>query len=164
MKSLLSIACLVLIYTIFVLSSCATQQEAKAPPAKSAPVAEAKAAPSSEKASPPAKAEAKEKAEKAPAPAKAEEAKAEKAEKAKAEKSKGDVGLLDTEKNYMILVTKEGKLVTLDFDQKTKVTMLEEKPVKMSEVGLGSAADVEYVTQGEKKIVTKMEFRPAKGE
>jgi hypothetical protein len=86
-----------------------------------------------------------------------------KEEKAKAEKAKGDVGLLDTEKNYMILVTKEGKLITLDFDQKTKVTVVEENPVKMSEVGLGSAADVEYLPQGEKKVLTKMEFRPAKG-
>jgi hypothetical protein len=85
-------------------------------------------------------------------------------EKAKSEKAKGDVGLLDSEKNYMILVTKEGKLITLDFDQKTKVTMLEEKDVKMGEIGLGSAADVEYVTKGEQKVVTKMEFRPAKGE
>jgi hypothetical protein len=93
---------------------------------------------------------------------KKEEKKAE--EKAKAEKAKGDVGLLDTEKNYMILVTKEGKLITLDFDQKTKVTQLEEKDVKMGEVGLGSSADVEYMTKGEQKVVTKMEFRPAKGE
>jgi hypothetical protein len=92
------------------------------------------------------------------------EKKAEGGEKAKAEKAKGDVGLLDTEKNYMILVTKEGKLITLDFDQKSKVTVLEEKDVKMGDVGLGSAADVEYVTKGEKKVVTKMEFRPAKGE
>jgi hypothetical protein len=92
---------------------------------------------------------------------KKEEKKAE--EKAKAEKAKGDVGLLDSEKNYMILVTKEGKLITLDFDQKSKVTMLEEKDVKMGDVGLGSAADVEYVTKGEQKVITKMEFRPAKG-
>ena len=84
--------------------------------------------------------------------------------KAKAEKARGDVGLLDTEKNYMILVTKEGKLITLDFDQKTKVTMLEAKAVKMGEVGLGSSAEVEYLPgDGDKKTVTKMEFRPAKG-
>ncbi|HEV8343222.1 MAG TPA: hypothetical protein VGR30_12700 [Candidatus Binatia bacterium] len=98
---------------------------------------------------------------------KAEEKKVEekKEEKKKAEKVSGDVGLLDTEKNYMILVTKEGKLITLDFDSKTKVTMLEEKDVKMGEVGLGSAAVVEYQTKdGDKKVVTKMEFRPAKGE
>ena len=87
-----------------------------------------------------------------------------KEEKAKAEKATGDVGLLDTEKNYMILVTKEGKLITLDFDQKTKVTMLEAKDVKMGEVGLGSSAAVEYMSKGEQKVVTKMEFRPAAGE
>ena len=40
--------------------------------------------------------------------------------KAKAEKVAGDIGLLDTEKNYMIVVTKEGKLVTLDYNSKTK--------------------------------------------
>lgn len=150
MKGVFSVAGLILIYTIFALSSCATQQEeAKAPPAKPAATAEAKKAPPAEKAPPPAKAEAKAET-KAPA-------------KAKAEKAKGDVGLLDTEKNYLILVTKEGKLITLDFDQKTKATMLQPKPAKMSEVGLGSAADVEYVTKGDKKIVTKMEFRGAKG-
>ena len=38
-----------------------------------------------------------------------------KAEKAKAEKVSGDIGLLDTEKNYMIVVTKDGKLVTVDY-------------------------------------------------
>ena len=84
-------------------------------------------------------------------------------EKKKAEKARGDVGLLDHEKNYMILVTKEGKLITLDFTEKTKVTMLEEKAVKMSEVGLGSSAEVEYTTKDDKQIVTKMEFRRAKG-
>ena len=95
---------------------------------------------------------------------KAKAAEGEKKAEAKAEKAKGDVGLLDTEKNYMILVTKEGKLITLDFDAKTKVTQLEEKDVKMGDVGLGSSADLEYVTKGEQKVVTKMEFRAAKGE
>jgi nucleoid-associated protein YgaU len=161
MKTLYSIVGLALLYTIFALSSCATQQESKSTAAKPAASAEAKQAPAAEKA-PAAKAEAKAetKGEK-----KAEAKGEEKGEaKAKAEKAKGDVGLLDTEKNYMILVTKEGKLITLDFDQKTKATMLEEKPAKMSDVGLGSAADVEYVTKGDKKIVTKMEFKAAKGE
>ena len=111
----------------------------------------------------PLKAQDEKKAEKGEK-AKGEGEKKAEGEKAKAEKAKGDVGLLDTEKNYMILVTKEGKLITLDFDQKTKVTALEEKDVKMGEVGLGSAADVEYVTKGEQKVVTKMEFRAAKGE
>lgn len=84
-------------------------------------------------------------------------------EKKKAERAKGDVGLLDLEKNYMILVTKEGKLITLDFNEKSKVTMLEPKDVKMADVGLGSSAEVEYRTQDDKAIITKMEFKPAKG-
>jgi hypothetical protein len=84
--------------------------------------------------------------------------------KAKAEKVSGDIGLLDTEKNYMIVVTKEGKLVTLDFNTKTKATEIKESKVKMSDVGLGSSASVEYVTKGEKNFLTKMNFTPAKGE
>ena len=97
---------------------------------------------------------------------KAEEKKAEekKVEKAKAEKVSGDIGLLDTEKNYMIVVTKEGKLVTLDFNTKTKVTEMKESQVKMADVGLGSSATVEYTTKGEKNFLSKMEFMPAKGE
>jgi len=97
---------------------------------------------------------------------KAEEKKAEekKVEKAKAEKVSGDIGLLDTEKNYLIVVTKEGKLVTLDFNTKTKVTEMKESQVKMADVGLGSSATVEYTTKGEKNFLTKMQFMPAKGE
>ena len=92
-----------------------------------------------------------------------EEKKAEPA-KAKAEKVVGDIGLLDTEKNYMIVVTKDGKLITLDFNSKTKATEIKETKVKMADVGLGSSASVEYVAKGEKNFLTKMEFVPAKGE
>ena len=95
---------------------------------------------------------------------KVEEKKAEKAEKAKAEKVSGDIGLLDTEKNYMIVVTKDGKLVTVDYNQKTKVTELKEKPAKMSDIGLGSAAVAEYTQKGDKNLLSKIEFTPAKGE
>jgi len=84
--------------------------------------------------------------------------------KAKAEKVVGDIGLLDTEKNYMIVVTKEGKLITLDFNSKTKATEIKESKVKMGDVGLGSSAVVEYTTKGEKNFLSKMEFTPAKGE
>jgi hypothetical protein len=86
-----------------------------------------------------------------------------KAEKAKAEKVAGDIGLLDTEKNYIIVVTKEGKLVTIDYNQKTKITELKEKPAKMSDIGLGSAATVEYTKKGDKNVLSKIEFMPAKG-
>jgi hypothetical protein len=34
----------------------------------------------------------------------------------------------------------------------------------MGEVGLGSSANVEYVTKGEKNFLSKMTFVPAKGE
>jgi hypothetical protein len=96
---------------------------------------------------------------------KVEEKKAEKAEeKAKAQKVSGDIGLLDTEKNYMIVVTKDGKLVTIDYTQKTKVTELKEKPAKMSDIGLGSTATVEYIQKGDKNFLSKIEFTPAKGE
>lgn len=100
----------------------------------------------------------------APAPAAKAEAKADAAPaKAKATKVAGDIGLLDTEKNYMILVTKEGKLLTLDFDQKTKVTKVTPSPGKISEVGLGSTATVSYQEDKGKNIATVVEYRPAKG-
>jgi hypothetical protein len=95
-----------------------------------------------------------------PAQEKAEE---KKVEKAKAEKVSGDIGLLDTEKNYMIVVTKDGKLVTIDYTQKTKVTELKESPAKMSDIGLGSSAVAEYTKKGEKNFLSKIEFTPAKG-
>src|SRR5688572_32354597 len=90
-------------------------------------------------------------------------AEGEKAEKAKAEKVSGDIGLLDTEKNYMIVVTKEGKLVTVDFDQKTKVTELKASNAKMADIGLGSSASVQYTKKGEKNYLSSIEFTPAKG-
>ncbi len=108
-----------------------------------------------------------------------------KAEKKKAEKASGDVGLLDLEKNYMILVTKDGKLLTFDFDQKTKVTATATSDAKVSEVGLGSSATVEYqvkedkaleskikateeelarLRNEQKRVATGLNFVPAKGE
>jgi len=103
----------------------------------------------------------------APAPtaqAEAKAAPAEKApEKAKAEKARGDIGLLDMEKNYLILVTKEGKLVTLDFDQKTKVTQITPTPGKIADIGLGSSATVTYTKAQDKNVASAVEFKAAKG-
>ena len=99
------------------------------------------------------------------APAAKAEAKTDAApDKAKATKVAGDVGLLDTEKNYMIIVTKEGNLLTLDFDQKTKVTQVTPTPGKISDVGLGSTATVSYQQEKGKNVATVVEYRPAKGE
>jgi len=90
-------------------------------------------------------------------------ANAQEEKKKKSEKVSGDVGLLDLEKNYMILVTKEGKLITLDFTQKTKAILQKEDAAKMSDIGLGSSAAVEYTEKDDKKTLTAIEFTPAKG-
>ena len=95
------------------------------------------------------------------APAVAQE---KKAEKAKAEKVAGDIGLLDTEKNYMIVVTKEGKLVTVDYNVKTKVTAMVPEKAKISDIGLGSAASVQYTEKGGKNYLTAIEYVEKKGE
>ena len=138
MKSLVFLTGIVFLWMVFALSSCAVQDDKAvkpaAPPAP-APAAVAKAPP----------------AEKAP-------------EKAKATKVAGDVGLLDLEKNYMIIVTKEGKLVTVDFDPKTKATQIDPTPAKIDDVGLGSSATVTYTSDNGKSIATGIEFKPAKGE
>jgi len=127
---------------MLMVSACSTQEEmASKPPPKPAPAAPA----------PAAKAETQAPEEKA-------------AEKAKATKLAGDVGLLDTEKNYMILVTKDGKLVTLDFDPKFQPVEKTPHPAKMADVGLGSSAVVQYTKQDDKNVATDVEYLPAKGE
>jgi hypothetical protein len=151
MKNLFSITnAAAAVAVAFAISSCSTQEEMASKPA---------AAP----AAPPAKAEAKteSKAKAETSTAKAE-SKGEGEAKAKAEKARGDIGLLDTEKNYLILVTKEGKLITLDYDAKTKATQIDPTPAKIADIGLGSSAPVEYTKQGEKNLAKSVEFTPAK--
>jgi len=131
---------------MLVLSACSSQEEMAPKPAP-APA-------------PAAKAEAKAPSEKGEAKAPEEKS----AEKAKATKLAGDVGLLDTEKNYLILVTKEGKLVTLDFDPKFQPTQKEPVESKVADIGLGSSAVLQYTKQGEKSVATNIEYLPAKGE
>ncbi len=143
MKSLLSLMGAAAVAVMFGLSACSTQEEmaSKRAPKPAAPAP-----------APAAKAETKE--------APGEKA----AEKAKATKLAGDVGLLDTEKNYMILVTKEGKLVTIDFDSKYQPTQKEPVSAKITDIGLGSSAVVQYTKEGDKSVATSIEFVPAKGE
>lgn len=83
--------------------------------------------------------------------------------KAKAEKVSGDIGLLDTEKNYMIVVTKDGKLVTIDYNDKTKVTALRPGKGKIADIGLGSAASVQYTKKGDKNYLNAIEYIAKKG-
>ena len=139
MKSAISITAVVFAWMLFALSSCSVQDDKAAKPA--APATPAPAAKAEAKATP---------AEKAP-------------EKAKATKVAGDVGLIDTEKNYLILVTKDGKLVTVDFDQKTKATKLTPTPGKIADIGLGSSATVTYTKEKDKNVATGIEYKAAKG-
>ena len=154
MKDLFSISSAAAAVAVaFAISSCSTQDEMAAKPA---------AAPAAPPAKAEAKAESKAKAETTTAKGEVKgDAKAE--AKAKAEKARGDIGLLDTEKNYLILVTKEGKLITLDYDAKTKATQIDPTPGKIADIGLGSSATVEYTKQGDKNIAKSVEFTPAKG-
>ena len=146
MKSFVSLTAIAFVYMLLALSSCAVEDDKMA----TAPAAPAAAA----------KAEAK-----APS-AEAKAAPAEKSGEAKAKATKvvGDVGLLDMEKNYMILVTKEGKLITIDFDPKITPTQKTQEDSKMADVGLGSSAVVQYQTTGDKLKATSLEYTPAKGE
>jgi len=146
MKSFFSLTAIVFAYMLFALSSCSTEDKMATMPAPAAPAA--------------TKAETK-----APA-AEAKAAPAEKSGEAKAKATKvvGDVGLLDMEKNYMILVTKEGKLITIDFDPKTTPTQKTQEDSKMADVGLGSSAVVQYQKAGDKLKATSLEYTPAKGE
>ena len=130
MKRIFPAAGVAAVSVMFVLSSCSTQEE-MAPKAAPKPAA--------------------------PAPAAAPAAEAKAPAKAKAEKAKGDVGLLDMDKNYMILVTKECKLVTLDFDNKTKVTQITPTPEKVTDIGLGSSTTVTYTKSGEKNVASGVE-------
>ena len=147
MKGLLAVSA---IATTLLLSGCSSQEEMAPKPAPTPP-------PAAKSPAPTAEAKAPEKATDSKAPEKS-------AEKAKATKLAGDVGLLDTEKNYLIVVTKEGKLVTVDFDPKFQPTELQPEPAKVSDIGLGSQAVVQYTKQGEKNVATSVEYRPAKGE
>ena len=140
MKNFIFLAGVMFVLVVFTLSSCTTQDDKAMTPA--APPAPAPAAKAEAKAPP---------AEKAP-------------EKAKATKLAGDVGLLDLEKNYMILVTKEGKLITVDFDPKIQATQVDPTPAKIADVGLGSSAVVVYEKAGDKSVATSLEFKAAKGE
>jgi hypothetical protein len=139
MKSMAHIANAALIAALFTAAACSTQDDKAAKP--SAPASAAPAAKAEAKAPP---------AEKAP-------------EKVKAEKARGDIGLIDTEKNYLILVTKEGKLITADFDAKTKAVQITPTPGKVGDIGLGSSATVTYTKQNDKNVATVIEYKPAKG-
>ena len=63
----------------------------------------------------------------------------------------------------MILVTKDGKLVTVDFDAKFQPVEKTPHPAKMADIGLGSSAVVQYTKQGDKNVATSVEYRTRQG-
>lgn len=136
MKNVLVPTAVALGYVIFTLASCSVKDETPTKPSTPAPAVKALA-------------EAKAVAEKTPA-------------KAKVEKARGDVGLLEFDKNYMIIVTKEGKLLTLDFDETTKITKITPTPRKIADIGLGSSATVTYTKEQDKNVASNLEYTPAK--
>jgi hypothetical protein len=84
--------------------------------------------------------------------------------KAKAPSIKGDVGAIELEKNYVILVTPEGKLHTMNFSDKTKVTMLKEEPSSIDKVNPGDSVTVTYTEKGEDKIIQSIQYKAARRE
>jgi hypothetical protein len=141
MKHLFSAGALAAVF-LFALASCSTQEEMAPKPA---------AVPA-----PAAKAEAKAPAEKS--------ARRKGAEKAKATKLAAMSVCSTQRRTTCILVTKEGKLVTIDFDAKFQPTQKDYEPAKVADIGLGSSATVQYTKEGEKNLASNIEFVPAKGE
>ena len=84
--------------------------------------------------------------------------------KAKAPSLKGDVGAIELEKNYMILVTPEGKLHTMNFTDKTKITEVKEDRSTIDKINPGDAVTVTYIEKGEDKIIEAIQFKGARRE
>jgi hypothetical protein len=77
----------------------------------------------------------------------------------KSEKATGNVKLVDSEKNYMILVTKEGKLITFDFSSKTKVTKIPgSEKAGIGDIKIGEPTSVSYKMEGARRVATNVEI------
>lgn len=76
----------------------------------------------------------------------------------------GEVMLIDPNKHYLILITKEGKLLTLDFSPKTKVTdSTGGAKYNVESINPGEAAKLMYRIEGSRNFVTEIEvlgYRP----
>ncbi len=70
----------------------------------------------------------------------------------------GSVGLVDTEKNYLIIVTSKGKLIEAHFDDKTKVTKLVPEKSKISAIRLRARASITYSKKGGKNMLRSIKF------
>jgi len=73
-------------------------------------------------------------------------------------RARGTVGLVNTEKNYMILVTPKGKLVTVEFTGKTKITKLVPSKAKADDIYLRAPASITYKKKGGKNVLSSIKF------
>jgi len=73
-------------------------------------------------------------------------------------RAQGNVGLVDTKKNYMIVVTPKGKLIEVHFDNKTKVTKLLPQKSKIKDINLRANASITYEKRGGKNILKTIKF------
>lgn len=73
-------------------------------------------------------------------------------------RARGNVGLVDTEKNYLIVVTPKGKLVEVHFNDKTRVTKLVPQKAEIKDIRLRSNASITYTKKGDKNVLKAIKF------
>jgi len=78
--------------------------------------------------------------------------------KKRPKRASGTVGLIDTEKNYMVIVTRKGKLITVEFTDKTKITKLVPQKAKIGDIRLKARSTITYESKGDKKILKAIKF------
>ena len=81
-----------------------------------------------------------------------------KGKKKRPSRGAGSVGLVDTEKNYLIIVTSKGKLIEAHFNNKTKVTKLVPQKSKISAIRLRARASITYSKMGGKNVLRSIKF------
>ncbi len=74
---------------------------------------------------------------------------------------RGSVGLVDHEKNYMVLVTPKGKLVRVKFTDKTRVIKLVPEKAEMKDIRVRSRSTVSisYETKDGENILKSIEYK-----
>ena len=74
---------------------------------------------------------------------------------------RGSVGLVDHEKNYLILVTPKGNLVRVKFTDKTRVIKLVPEKAEMKDIRVRSRSTVSisYETKDGENILKSIEYK-----
>lgn len=74
----------------------------------------------------------------------------------------GDVGAVNEQENTIILVTKEGRLVTVNVNFATKIQAFKAAKGNFVDIDLGAPARVEYMQKGEEKWATSITYIDSK--